>query len=135
LKETLKETPRDDGGFELDESYFGAKRVRGKRGRGAAEYRVRYEAYICWGQKHCAFCAIDPYSKEAVMHTASSPSSGNAKTLIRRGIGGLIKTGPAGRNVNDITVILSGYVLGRRSRKAGGCLFPVSLPPPGKAGR
>jgi len=26
----------DDGEFELDESYFGAKRVRGKRGRGAA---------------------------------------------------------------------------------------------------
>jgi len=24
------------GEFELDESYFGAKRVRGKRGRGAA---------------------------------------------------------------------------------------------------
>jgi transposase len=36
LKETLKETPRDDGGFELEEPYFGAKRVRGKRGRGAA---------------------------------------------------------------------------------------------------
>jgi transposase len=36
LKETLKETPRDDGEFELDESYFGAKRVRGKRGQGAA---------------------------------------------------------------------------------------------------
>jgi transposase len=36
LKDTLKETPRDDGEFELDESYFGAKRVRGKRGRGAA---------------------------------------------------------------------------------------------------
>ena len=27
---------KDDGEFELDESYFGAKRVRGKRGRGAA---------------------------------------------------------------------------------------------------
>ena len=26
----------DTGVFELDESYFGAKRVRGKRGRGAA---------------------------------------------------------------------------------------------------
>ena len=26
----------DTGIFELDESYFGAKRVRGKRGRGAA---------------------------------------------------------------------------------------------------
>jgi transposase len=31
LKETLKETPRDEGGFELEEPYFG-----GKRGRGAA---------------------------------------------------------------------------------------------------
>jgi transposase-like protein len=32
----LKESPPDAGEFELDESYFGAKRVRGKRGRGAA---------------------------------------------------------------------------------------------------
>ena len=32
FKESLKEI----GTFELDESYFGAKRVRGKRGRGAA---------------------------------------------------------------------------------------------------
>jgi transposase len=34
--ESLKESPLDDGAFELDESYFAAKRVRGKRGRGAA---------------------------------------------------------------------------------------------------
>jgi transposase len=34
LKETLRETPADDGEFEADESYFGARRVRGKRGRG-----------------------------------------------------------------------------------------------------
>ena len=27
---------KEDGEFELDESYFGAKRIRGKRGRGAA---------------------------------------------------------------------------------------------------
>jgi transposase-like protein len=32
----LQESFRDFGVFELDESYFGAKRVRGKRGRGAA---------------------------------------------------------------------------------------------------
>lgn len=32
----LLENTMDDGEFELDESYFGAKRVRGKRGRGAA---------------------------------------------------------------------------------------------------
>jgi transposase-like protein len=32
----LKEHQQELGVFELDESYFGAKRVRGKRGRGAA---------------------------------------------------------------------------------------------------
>ena len=36
FKESLKETEKEIGIFELDESYFGAKRVRGKRGRGAA---------------------------------------------------------------------------------------------------
>jgi transposase len=36
LKETLNETPRDEGGFEPDEPYSGSKRVQGKRGRGAA---------------------------------------------------------------------------------------------------
>jgi transposase-like protein len=36
LKESLKETALEAGEFEVDESYFGAKRVRGKRGRGAA---------------------------------------------------------------------------------------------------
>ena len=34
--QAIKEAPREAGEFELDESYFGAKRVRGKRGRGAA---------------------------------------------------------------------------------------------------
>ena len=34
FKESLKETEKEIGTFELDESYFGAKRVRGKRGRG-----------------------------------------------------------------------------------------------------
>ena len=32
----LKENDPIKGEFELDESYFGAKRIRGKRGRGAA---------------------------------------------------------------------------------------------------
>lgn len=36
LKASLAETAKETGVFELDESYFGAKRVRGKRGRGAA---------------------------------------------------------------------------------------------------
>lgn len=30
------DNPMQSGEFELDESYFGAKRIRGKRGRGAA---------------------------------------------------------------------------------------------------
>jgi transposase len=33
---TFRNTSQSSGTFELDESYFGAKRVRGKRGRGAA---------------------------------------------------------------------------------------------------
>ena len=36
LKQSLTEGAQDFGVFELDESYFGAKRIRGKRGRGAA---------------------------------------------------------------------------------------------------
>ena len=36
LLESLKEGGIETGEFELDESYFGAKRIRGKRGRGAA---------------------------------------------------------------------------------------------------
>jgi transposase-like protein len=36
LSRTIAESKSDAGEFELDESYFGARRVRGKRGRGAA---------------------------------------------------------------------------------------------------
>ena len=36
FKESLKEAGREFGEFECDESYFGAKRVRGKCRRGAA---------------------------------------------------------------------------------------------------
>jgi hypothetical protein len=36
LQQSFEENSRDFGVFELDESYFGARRVRGKRGRGAA---------------------------------------------------------------------------------------------------
>jgi transposase-like protein len=35
-RQSLKESPLETGEFELDKSYFGAKHVRGKRGRGAA---------------------------------------------------------------------------------------------------
>ena len=36
LSESIREARREIGEYELDESYFGARRVRGKRGRGAA---------------------------------------------------------------------------------------------------
>lgn len=36
FEHSLQEQNKELGEFELDESYFGAKRVRGKRGRGAA---------------------------------------------------------------------------------------------------
>ena len=36
LSESIREARREVGEYELDESYFGARRVRGKRGRGAA---------------------------------------------------------------------------------------------------
>ena len=36
LEYSLREQEKELGEFELDESYFGARRVRGKRGRGAA---------------------------------------------------------------------------------------------------
>ena len=36
MPQVLAETRSESGEFEVDESYFGAKRVRGKRGRGAA---------------------------------------------------------------------------------------------------
>ena len=37
LEHSLREQKKELGKFELYESYFGARRVRGKRGRGAAE--------------------------------------------------------------------------------------------------
>ena len=36
FEEAIKESKTELGEFELDESYFGPKRIRGKRGRGAA---------------------------------------------------------------------------------------------------
>jgi transposase-like protein len=36
LSKTIEESNKELGEYELDESYFGSKRVRGKRGRGAA---------------------------------------------------------------------------------------------------
>ena len=36
LVESIREVKQEVGEYELDESYFGTRRVRGKRGRGAA---------------------------------------------------------------------------------------------------
>ena len=36
LTESIHEAKKEIGEYELDESYFGGKRVSGKRGRGAA---------------------------------------------------------------------------------------------------
>jgi transposase InsO family protein len=36
------------------------------------------------GQKHYAFCAVDPYTKEAAIHAACSPSSRNATTALEK---------------------------------------------------
>ena len=36
IEDSIQKHQKELGIFELDESYFGAKRVRGKRGRGAA---------------------------------------------------------------------------------------------------
>ncbi len=36
FKDSIQKFQKEIGEFELDESYFGAKRVRGKQGRGAA---------------------------------------------------------------------------------------------------
>jgi transposase-like protein len=44
LLESLQERGVETGEFEPDESYFGAKRVRGKRGRGAAGKDTSFRA-------------------------------------------------------------------------------------------
>jgi hypothetical protein len=36
------------------------------------------------GEKHCAFCAVDPSAKEAAIHAASSPSSRSAKPALEK---------------------------------------------------
>ena len=65
FEESLKETEKEVGTFELDESYFGAKRVRGKRGRGAAG-KTPVFGLLKRGEK--VFTQIVPNcSKEALM--------------------------------------------------------------------
>ena len=65
FKESLKETEKEIGTFELDKSYFGAKRVRGKRGRGATG---KTPVFGLLKQDEKVFTQIvQNYSKEALM--------------------------------------------------------------------
>ncbi len=47
IVKNLINTDPSKGEFELDESYFGAKRVRGKRGRGAAGKTPVFHRNFC----------------------------------------------------------------------------------------
>ena len=65
FNECLKENQQEFGEFELDESYFGAKRIRGKRGRGAAGKTPVFGLLKRGGK---VFVSIVPNcSKEALM--------------------------------------------------------------------
>jgi transposase len=65
FQQSLKESPLETGEFELDESYFGAKRVRGKRGRGAADKTPVFGLLKREGK---VFVTVVPHcSKEALM--------------------------------------------------------------------
>jgi transposase-like protein len=65
FRQSLMENSLEDGEFELDESYFGAKRIRGKRGRGAAGKTPVFGLLKRGGK---VFVSIVPNcSKEALM--------------------------------------------------------------------
>ena len=65
FEECLRETQQEFGEFELDESYFWAKRIRGKRGRGAAGKTPVFGLLKRGGK---VFVSIVPNcSKEALM--------------------------------------------------------------------
>ena len=65
FEECLRETQQEFGEFEVDESYFGAKRIRGKRGRGAAGKTPVFGLLKRGGK---VFVSIVPNcSKEALM--------------------------------------------------------------------
>ena len=73
FKESLKETEKEIGTFELDESYFGAKIVRGKRGRSAAgKTQVfgllkRYEKVFTQIVQNCSKEALMPIIKRHIL--------------------------------------------------------------------
>ena len=65
FKESLKEASREFGEFECNESYFGAKRVRGKRGRGAVG-KTPVFGLLKRGEKVCVR-VVENYSWESLM--------------------------------------------------------------------
>ena len=65
LSESIREARREIGEYELDESYFGAWRVRGKRGRGAAG-KTPVFGLLKYGEK--VFVTVVPNcSRESLM--------------------------------------------------------------------
>ena len=69
---TLAETCSEYGVFEVDESYFGAKRIRGKRGRGAAG---KTPVLGLWKRGGKALVRIVPdYSRKAYCLSYNEPN-------------------------------------------------------------
>lgn len=66
------ETTCSEGEFELDESYFGARRVRGIRGRGAKGKTIVFGIYKRGGSvsahvvKNCKYTTLQPFIKRVV---------------------------------------------------------------------
>jgi hypothetical protein len=67
---SLQESSREPGAFELNESYFGAKRICGKRGRGAAGKTLFMDTNIIGcsvartnsPEENCTLTELNPFS-------------------------------------------------------------------------
>jgi len=76
------ESCRESGEFEVDESYFGAKRVRGKRGRGAAGKTPVFRLYKRDGKvfvtvvKNCSRNSLMPIIQGKVLEGSTIYSDG-----------------------------------------------------------
>jgi len=80
--ECEKECPFENGEIELDESYFGSKRVRGKRGRGASGKTPVFGMLKRNGKvytqvvKNCSVAQILPIIKGNISHDATIYTDG-----------------------------------------------------------
>jgi transposase-like protein len=76
------ESCRESGEFELDESYFGARRVRGKRGRGAAGktpvfgFLKRDRKVFVTVVENCSRESLMPIIKEKILEGSMVHSDG-----------------------------------------------------------